>query len=575
MRLVFTTLFALFTCAILTAQINDESPFPVDFVVESPASAAGVYDYATQAGNADSPIWGPTLYQSLSGELEWARNATDSLACEAVETDLTGKIAFIRRGGCEFGLKALNAQNAGAIAFVIVNHYDNPDDTGATVFGMLGGESGADVTIPGVFVSRSTGEIISAALDNGETVSVLFDVKSFYNPISSYSYQTPASEAVDFSNFSIQYVNADSVNEVTLMASTTITAPSGAEETLNGMKVIPAVTADTVFIDGSYTATEMGEHNITWTHNQSDEVTTSKFLMTEHTYSVASDGELISLGPSDDDFVNMHNLSYQVGGLVATDSDGASATYASFGIANAEALYTDNPEADRVSVILYDGDPDEDGKVNFADGADGSFDDLSPVAFGDYLITGNEPADDFVYVQLEDLATGDNVVDLKPNGMYYIVIAYDGINAGTGIAPRFLGTQGNNYLSDPPSTPLRLNNFYARGWNGSTVAVRLHIEGFVAPVSTEDIVSLDLAKIALAPNPVSDILTVSFDLDENANKVNAGLVDVNGKVIQSYEFNNIHKNNVSLDLSEVPSGVYFLSVYTPEGYRALKVTKIK
>lgn len=35
---------------------------------------------------------------------------------------LEGKIAIIDRGVCEFGLKALNAQEAGAIGCIIVNN---------------------------------------------------------------------------------------------------------------------------------------------------------------------------------------------------------------------------------------------------------------------------------------------------------------------------------------------------------------------------------------------------------------------------------------------------------------------
>ena len=36
--------------------------------------------------------------------------------------NLSGSIALIKRGACQFGLKALNAQNAGAVAVIIYNN---------------------------------------------------------------------------------------------------------------------------------------------------------------------------------------------------------------------------------------------------------------------------------------------------------------------------------------------------------------------------------------------------------------------------------------------------------------------
>ena len=55
----------------------------------------------------------------------------DSLGCGALVngSDITGKIAIVYRGDCEFGAKALNAQNAGAVALAAV--------AGALLLGLL------------------------------------------------------------------------------------------------------------------------------------------------------------------------------------------------------------------------------------------------------------------------------------------------------------------------------------------------------------------------------------------------------------------------------------------------------
>ena len=87
--------------------------------------------------------------------------------CEPVTNsgDLAGKIAVIRRGVCEFGFKALVAQNAGAIAVVVINNVEG------TPIVMAGGDFGDQVTIPVLMVSDVTGAAIVAELAAGNTVN--------------------------------------------------------------------------------------------------------------------------------------------------------------------------------------------------------------------------------------------------------------------------------------------------------------------------------------------------------------------------------------------------------------------
>jgi subtilisin family serine protease len=88
---------------------------------------------------------------------------------------LTGKIALIERGTCEFGVKVLNAQNAGAIGALV---YNSPAG-GDALQSMGGGAVGDQVTIPSVFMRRSNGlEMISFYNANLGTAQAEF----FYNP---------------------------------------------------------------------------------------------------------------------------------------------------------------------------------------------------------------------------------------------------------------------------------------------------------------------------------------------------------------------------------------------------------
>ena len=77
-------------------------------------------------------------------------------ACDPITNggDLSGKIAVIRRGECEFGFKALAAENEGAVAVIMVNNVEGEAIT------MAGGAVGEQVTIPLFMVNNIDGEAI-------------------------------------------------------------------------------------------------------------------------------------------------------------------------------------------------------------------------------------------------------------------------------------------------------------------------------------------------------------------------------------------------------------------------------
>jgi len=83
--------------------------------------------------------------------------------CDPIQNagDLTGKIAVIRRGECEFGFKGLAAQNAGAVAVVVVNNV--PIDP----IPMGPGAQGAMVTIPMIMIGSADGEALITEIAAG------------------------------------------------------------------------------------------------------------------------------------------------------------------------------------------------------------------------------------------------------------------------------------------------------------------------------------------------------------------------------------------------------------------------
>jgi Zn-dependent M28 family amino/carboxypeptidase len=107
--------------------------------------------------------------------------------CEAADftgLDFSGPndVALLQRGTCDFGLKALNAQVAGAEAVILFNE----GQTGRTdlIVGTLGAVYGPQVTIPVIGASFATGELL---FKGGATVTLNADTinetRTTYNVI--------------------------------------------------------------------------------------------------------------------------------------------------------------------------------------------------------------------------------------------------------------------------------------------------------------------------------------------------------------------------------------------------------
>lgn len=138
--------------------------------IEEPVSIAG----GVQITNPTD--WSADLSNPANAVLDTVVMAVDSLACTTPTNaaQLNGKIALVYRGTCNFSQKALEAQNAGAVACIIVNNIP-----GAPV-GMGAGSFGAQVTIPVIMISDVDGDAIHDALEAGDIVVAFIGEKNGY-----------------------------------------------------------------------------------------------------------------------------------------------------------------------------------------------------------------------------------------------------------------------------------------------------------------------------------------------------------------------------------------------------------
>ena len=156
---------------------------PTDYIqINSPAIIAGPMSATTNVFEGTDRIPVPASPNGITSDLVHYENApnpnTNPIsahnACVAATNpfDLSGKIALIRRGNCNFSNKVKNAQDAGALAAIVYDTVvNNPVRLSMSSTGLLG------ITIPAVFISREKAESLLAEMANGP-VNVKLEVPS-------------------------------------------------------------------------------------------------------------------------------------------------------------------------------------------------------------------------------------------------------------------------------------------------------------------------------------------------------------------------------------------------------------
>lgn len=136
--------------------------FDTRVLVNTPGSIAGNYfGLRASFGTSITPISGNLVLAD-----DGSSNGNEACSTLINAAEIAGNIAVLYRGNCEFGRKVLNAENAGAIAVIVINNV--ADD----IIPMGSGEDGDAVTIPSLMLSMADGETLVNELNNGVNVSI-------------------------------------------------------------------------------------------------------------------------------------------------------------------------------------------------------------------------------------------------------------------------------------------------------------------------------------------------------------------------------------------------------------------
>ena len=558
-KLLLSTFILLFTCVCSFGQGT------IEFSVEAPSSIAGAYGFTS---TNDVAGWGsPDLTDTANAVMDTLMFVEDGTTgtnpqgnpisqegCSPLINDLTGKIAVIWRNTCQFGVKIQNAQNAGAVAVIIINREPG-------LVNMAPGDSGAVCTIPAVFIEDASGAVITAEMANGPVVAFIgsrnFDNNLSINAadvIRPEAASTPASYAQDNTEYEVQ-VGSWVVNQGNLDNNAVLNA----KITFGGTTLYDQSTASTPILAGdsayfslptfSQASYSSGMYNITYSVDTTgdeflnDNSVSQDFHISDTKFSNVSldSNEEMSLSP----FYRPSNATGSVSMCVPFMDPNAS-RMAAMGISFA-AVCSGCDLSNRYFTTYAH----EWGDV-FADLDDpnAAITSINTIGTGEFTFP-NDSAYQEVYVPFTD------PVNLLDNQRYlFCVNTYDtdiyiGFNDDIDYNQNL-----NNVYKQPVSCVENNGSWYITGF-GSDVTAGVSVELSANLNIEED----ELFSIDAYPNPANNVVTIP--LKGYAGKGNLNIMDVTGKIISTTTIN--ANNLMTVDVTNVPNGNYIFDLNLEDG----------
>jgi hypothetical protein len=539
--------------------------------VDSPANIAGILE----STNAFANTWGGSigLGRCVSGRLVLVTDGQqpDSIGnrgCNPLTNAaaVNGNIALVRRGDCFFSIKALKAQNAGAKAVVVFNR--NP---GEALLNMGAGDSSTFVTIPVFFVSFEDGTRLLNAMATG-AVNVSMCNPAYYDATGAYAYATPQKEAKRLDSITVALGNGGLVRTSKVRLAVNIENPLGAVTVLrDSIDSIPAGITYRFRFDPYIfpNPAPIGKYKMTFTNSLTTDTLRSEFTISDYMFAI--DNLAPNAGTTIDSLTYVNgSLRFDVGSLYYTGTNPDKCTHAAFALNNRNRFVN----GDRFTLQLFKLDATNFGKLR---AGTLTYDDLatSILAQKNYTLKSTDANNGLLVTEW------DVPLTLDDNSIYLQMVRFDGVTSvlPTGIAPSYSYSGFTNYSN--PATIVYAwdgtqHRFYSGGWaNNNCNVVRLYMQGTRVGVERTT-PALTQEQVKLFPNPVSqDEIQIALDLKNNADVLNVTVTDVLGKVVQTSKLYNVQNGTHPINISQLTTGTYFLTVVGKEGFRTVHFQVMK
>jgi hypothetical protein len=491
--------------------------------------------------------------------------------CNPLINNLTGKIAVIYRNTCEFGMKALNAQNAGAIAVIVINR--DP-----AVIAMGAGASGATVTIPVVMIQNSDGDAIVNQMASGAVVMFLGNKTGLFANdagISANAALLPkqaivpsyiAQNGTEFNaDLGARIYNYGNQAQASVSINAKITNPSGAtvyDNNVTGMS-IPAGDSTDVYPGGSSTLPQFslatyptGTYTLTYTVSlgvaddyNADNILTSTFTISDSLYSYAQADATTGL-PAGGNYYrpSTNNQTYSVCSVIRDPNASRMSVegiYFSGSTSTASgALLT----GEEMALYLYKW---EDVFTDLND-ANLGFTTLTEVASGFYYYPG-DLQNETVYGAFTAPA------NLDDNQRYLACVQTVNLSLYLGHENATNYTWNESYYLQPISPNESDGTYFAAGFGANTpssIAMKV-----ASPAGIND---LNTVEGMAYPNPATDLVTISI---EGEGVANLTVTDVAGRVAMT-NMVSLTAGKAELNIANLEAGVYIFNVVLENGKTA-------
>ena len=316
----------------------------------------------------------------------------------------------------------------------------------------------------------------------------------------------------------------------------------------------------------SYTATYTLTSDST-DSSPANNIATFAFEITDDIYSKASDATS-SLAPSADNSwtAGTHFYNYKGTEISGLDTTARYATAVTFGIANATG--TQAIAGQNVDIFLEKGfDTDGSGLIEASE--------RTLVAFGNHTFVAADD-DVLIAVSLGNFTGADPLYQLEDNTHYLVTVKYTATGtedmfllvsdvddyAGAEFAARLSGVERYSHLLDIGNSG---NYNYITNFSGNpTPAIGL-ITSTVFTTSAAD-VKLDANALTIFPNPATEFITATLDLEATSENATITIYNIHGQVIESRNLNNVRNEQIQFSLDNYASGTYLMSINTDFGH---------
>jgi len=567
-KILLLTSVALFT---ICAQAQ------VIFRVESPAPISGLYNFTYAPADG---TWGVSDLQdpinAVIDTLAFANDGTaaDSLACiNSVGPEVNGKIAVLYRGACNFSTKALNAQNAGAVAVIIINN-------DGEAIGMAAGTDGASVTIPVVMIGEVDGEVLAEQIRNGFVVTFIGSKLGYYdNDINIFSYtvlrakqfsnvqrvcQDSTEFTVDIGSWIFNY-GANNQTGVNLSASIVLNGDTIYNEVSDTLSIISGDSsyfALPPFAQGSY---DLGYYHMDYiaTSDSMDEdiqdnAVSADFMMSETEISYAPTDSLtekpistnhyrtVSRGLTDEQTFCIHYQNANASRLKVTGISFSAVRSSEIGTPITGEL---------IDVFAYEWTDDFTGLSDPLLTAVNTF----PIAQGEYNFT-DDLQDTSIYVNFFSSAP------LIDNQRYLFCFTTNSDTVYYGMNSDIDYAQNSNTYDQPISPIVGETNAGGSSWFISGFGTDLVPSMSVTTIPNWQVgvteTSNNEESIVPFPNPAQNEINIPF---KGANLASISIFDISGKLINTQAMATGSNNLVTVNVTDIPNGVYIFTATFENG----------